>query len=511
MSTPLGSPIQSPSMQGLTPTHAPAVDGMQLSPIPPLNDPMECLAPERQQSMPNVAITSMKPFQPHENYTTAAATLPASCPGGAIESKVVSDLVKNLKTYNTSENHVEASMKAFINDHLEQLGVASATPKIIEGGGVWGASGAPVFRVLGENGSLVAIAKGFLNANELAQEMRAEGLLKGFSLQHSQVPQGLGVGSCFARGEAYYLMLQTVAPGKPLHQHLDAVGKSEDRELSMQVATTAVRQTATALAELHTLHTADRASDASVKLMTADLISQLSKVKINLKNASLPGVDFKDLKSPNPVIADRVTAFVNHTSDKFKANPGPGAILHGDAHPGNFFYDASNNALTMIDLPSSSRSCDGEKGLMSAAWDSQMFKFRIAESMVRADQGTLLEGLTKEEVRHLEKTFDEAYAAAGGAALLTPESMQFAKLNRVLTSLVQLSTQLKSFPSNEAPERGMIINMIAYRMEMLTDMMQGFEAPKGPAVSSATNEDRMQPTMPFPSRRGPIAPRGRGS
>jgi len=481
MNDPLNLPLTPPATQA-APTLAP-VGGLQLQAVTPSNVSVtESAAPQREHAMPEVPITSLKPYSP--NYETAQAQIPQTCANGAMDTKAGYQLVLNLKDYNTDKNSVNESMEVFVKDHLAQLppGTTSVDCKPLLGGGTKGVSGAPVFTVHDQNGQLIGFAKGFLKHTELAEEMRAQRTIQGFGLKESATSQGLGVGKCHIQGATpkddkyYFLMLQSVASGKGIDDHLDAVSKSGNREEAMQVALNAVTKTAKAMAELHTQRPSAKAAPANCKGMTLDLNSQLTTaknvltVKQGVKTTAkldLPGIDLSMFTADKPVPGDAISALANRTNMALAKDPGKGAVVHGDAHPGNFFYNASSGSLTMIDLPSSSRSFDGNVGLLPGAWDSELFKNRIVDSMVRIDDSG--EGLTGPEVDQLQKAFDEAYVSAGGEPP-TAIMRQFSQLHSTLKSLARFSKLLESHPTDSI-ERTLIIEQIASRIDTLKNIL----------------------------------------
>lgn len=461
-------------------------------------------APERLQKMPEVPITSIKVVNAY--LECAKALVPQNCENGILLSSTTTNFTNVLKEYNTEIKSAKASMEAFVNDHLDMLppGTTSVSLHLVSGGGTKGVSGAPVFVVRDQNGSAVAIGKGFLKADEMIEELRSQETMKSLNLKESSTPQALGVGKCFIKGvpqdarklmseedraklvntpekdTAYYLMLQTVASGRGVDDHLAAVGGADDRDQAMQTALSAVSQTAKAMAELHTKKpSAAKITPTACKMMTPDLNRQLMIVKQNLTRKegmktvaalTIPGVDFSILTADKPVPGDVVTAMCNRTNQELPKDPGKGAIVHADAHPGNFYFEEGSGTLSMIDLPSSSRSFDGNEGLLPAAWDSILFKLKIADSMVRSDNDGVEEGLTSDEVNRLEEAFDKAYQEAGGEPP-TPIMDQFCRLDRVLSSLAQFSTLLKLHPGS-TPEGVRIEKHIGYRMQMLHQILK---------------------------------------
>ncbi|MCE5318369.1 MAG: phosphotransferase [Parachlamydia sp.] len=473
----IGFPIQPPLSSPISPPPVPGKEELQMAAVDPSKVPSSYAsqAPERQIIAPDVSITSIAPFQPRSNYTEIQKLIPQKCDNGAIP--VTNNFVMRLKEYSNTEKSLLKTMQAFVSDHLAPGTTVLIDP--VRGGGTKGVSGDPVFTVRGTTGNIIAIAKGFLSKdakNEFAQEMRAQQFLGNLGLQESTTPQGLGVGMCSVmvreevRGKETFvekrcfLMLQSVAPGQGVDDYLAEVGTSDDRTQAMETAKSAVKQTAKALAELHQAKANQEATPITSKQITTHLSQKLSILENHAKTLSLPGIDFKNLKRATITSPSFVRVFSEQISREFLSHPGKGSILHGDAHPGNFFYDAETNKLTMIDLPSSSPTYDGTNGLMSSAWDSQNFVFKIANNRMN--------GMTSKEVSELERTFKDTYREAlRGSILTTPEAEKLAALDKVINSLAYYTTVINDHPSDADPERARILDMIAYRMEELDLLM----------------------------------------
>lgn len=469
----IGSPIEPPLSSNLIPpSFALANEGLKLAPVNPSTVPSTYAsqAPERQTILPDVSITAIAPFQPSSNYREIQKLIPEKCVNGVIPS--VASLVMGLKEYTHAEKSLLKTMQAFVNENLGP----GTTLKPVLGGGTKGVSGDPVFTVRGSSGNIIAIAKGFLSMNDLVNEMRAQHLLETLGLRESMGAQGLAVGMCsivikektsgkeMVVEKRCFLMLQSFASGQGVDDYLAAVGTSDDRAQAMEAAKAAVKQTAKALGELHLARASQTATPITCKQITAHLSQKLSILENHAKTLLLPGIDFKILKRPTITSSTPLRVFAEKLSHEFLSNPGKGSILHGDAHPGNFIYDATTNQLTMIDLPSSSTTYDGTNGLMTSAWDSQSFTYKIALNTKN--------GMTLEEVKELEKTFKDAYQQALGGTLTTPEAEKLVALDKVIDSLVHYTTILKEHPRDADPERARILDMIAYRMNELDLLMK---------------------------------------
>lgn len=135
-------------------------------------------------------------------------------------------------------------------------------------------------------------------------EVRALNTLKKIPFSHFHCVKLLGTSCAEIAGEHRLVLAETVAKGETLNQLIKDYGKmtssSGKKELSAKIEA-GMRETGAALAELH-------------------------------------------VKSP------KSKANANYLSSYNGYLPGPYGIIHGDAHPGNIFYDATSGEVTFIDF-----------------------------------------------------------------------------------------------------------------------------------------------------------------
>jgi uncharacterized protein (DUF2252 family) len=102
--------------------------------------------------------------------------------------------------------------------------------------------------------------------------------------------------------------------------------------------------------------------------------------------------------------------------EAFLDNPGGAALTHGDAHPGNFFYDP-RVGTTLIDTPNLYFSMDEKRN--PAGFPARDVA-KLYQSLAIAGRGS---GLSPEEALRLQRAFLQAYSDAGG--LLTDEAFAY--------------------------------------------------------------------------------------
>jgi hypothetical protein len=392
----------------------------------------------------------------------------------AISRQTVSSFIASLDDYSVSSNNFTGALQLFLDKNTPYFfpDTPQVTPHLIQAGGTKGVSGAGVFVIRDQQQKVCAIVKGFLSAEELIQEIRAQGMLSELSLTQSTFPPALQIGKCTADRQIY-LMLQKVADGEGLDDmFVPFISKQllpTERKEQLAFLEQALCQTAKALAELHSTRIQTRADAQGVQLMIQNLVQELTALRKETKSPYLEDIVFdtpvSQSKNPKTSLVD----FVNYTIDEFKAEPGPGVIVHGDAHQGNFFYERVKRVVTLIDLPTMSRSFSASgQGLMTPEWDVQLFAEKIPDV---AKVGT---ALTPDEASALKKVFKKTYRTFTPHIHTSAAAKRLCKLNRILTVIVKRIQALKEHPSDEDPKKRMIERIITDRKASLKKMMMGY-------------------------------------
>jgi aminoglycoside phosphotransferase (APT) family kinase protein len=119
----------------------------------------------------------------------------------------------------------------------------------------------------------------------------------------------------------------------------------------------------------------------------------------------------------------------------FEANPGGSAIVHGDAHPGNFFYQRGTG-VTIIDTPTVHFSMNaGGTAIGSPSRDVSYFLQKVA-GFGRSYK------LRSDEVAALQSAFRRGYAAGGGMRL-TREADEFFRARTVIGEFIDLAKKVR--------------------------------------------------------------------
>ena len=133
---------------------------------------------------------------------------------------------------------------------------------------------------------------------------------------------------------------------------------------------------------------------------------------------------------------EQLKAKVNSLIREVGQNPGSSALIHGDAHPGNFFYDP-NEGLTLIDTPTLSQSIGADGYPVGPpARDFGNFEQKLANFGQRYE-------LAPDEIRQLQQAFRQAYQSAGGASM-TEEAIRFFRVRAALGEVIKTINQADS-------------------------------------------------------------------
>jgi len=114
--------------------------------------------------------------------------------------------------------------------------------------------------------------------------------------------------------------------------------------------------------------------------------------------------------------------FETHYQDLYQEmlrHPSPCGFLHGDAHPGNFFFDEESQRLTMIDMDAITLSVS-HRGTPAGP---SVFDYIFASESCRI-YGTL-HGLSDQEIRELTIAFEESYLDEIGDLFPSEQSIRY--------------------------------------------------------------------------------------
>lgn len=201
---------------------------------------------------------------------------------------------------------------------------------------------------------------------------------------------------------------------------------SAQSDFEFSIAKKAVQKTAMAIAELH-IKTQDSAKNMTLQ-PTARLLHEQKKLKTSVNQEGV----LRELNRKGWLTdaeEESLTEIVDAKADSIlKVIPHAVAVVHGDFHPGNVFYNSLKNTSQFIDLQTLSWSLLPD-GHLDVNADVSKFYEGIASN-------GLAGGLSRENVRELQKLFLDQYLESTGfvrAKLLA--TLDFYRLRYAMVNL----------------------------------------------------------------------------
>ncbi len=345
-------------------------------------------------------------------------------PEGLVDNTVVASLIDSLPTIDPTRTG-DVALVVFVSEALGQ----EASLSRVGGTGAKGRSGAPVYLVRGESDEVVAIAKIFPKAEEFVRELSSLERLRSREFTRFTVPDPLAVGVIHTLEGPAGVLVSAVAAGRPIDDIIADAGQSQgaEREQRLAVLSQAVADTATALAELHTR------PEGSGRPVAGSYLNFHTALARRLADAVLADrFLYEDLGG---LRVDELSRRVDDAIVASRRDPGRAALVHGDAHPGNFFWDPSRG-VTFIDTPTFHYSVDDHGNpIASPERDVSNFEQRLAH------YGRVFH-LASDEVGRLHETFISSYRAAGGAEP-NGDTLRMFAARSVLNKLLQIGEEVR--------------------------------------------------------------------
>lgn len=282
-------------------------------------------------------------------------------------------------------------LEAFVRAHMGlegpiELSAPTTTPL----------SGDQVYLVR-QAGNIVAVVKVFASRSASATLVNELGGAEAVGRLGLARSAPVGAHGAFRAGPGEMVYLMEAAIGRDVYAALSAVGRArgaEARGRAMVEAQADVVAVAEAMGELHRV---SRTPSVAPETSVYDVVG--ARRMLEGLRADLSGDVYQSLLSHFERLAPAV-----------EGGGGPGALTHGDAHPGNFFV--RNGRVTLIDLETAMYSLDPQgRGAGNPAADIG----RFLEAM-RLNNVTRGHNLTGGELAALERAFVDAYARESGLA-----------------------------------------------------------------------------------------------
>jgi Ser/Thr protein kinase RdoA (MazF antagonist) len=290
-----------------------------------------------------------------------------------------------------------------------------------------GESGAPVYFVRDGQGDLAAVLKIFPKVEEMVRELSALDRLGSAEFTRFRTPAVLGVAVVDLPGGTAGAAVFSVAPGRSVYDMITELSQATPAERPAAFARLrqAVGESGAALAELHSR---PAGSGGPVDQGFLDFNHGLARREL----AAV--LDHRDVLVDHGVDVDELGRRVDEALGAALATPGGAGLMHGDAHPGNIFWDPSAR-VTFIDIS------HGHFGMDSAGAPIGSPARDVANMVERLAHFAGEAGYEWHETRDLQSAFHDAYQRSGGPAIpeaaLTGFAVRFA-LRDVLDTLTKL-------------------------------------------------------------------------
>jgi aminoglycoside phosphotransferase (APT) family kinase protein len=368
----------------------------------------------------------------------AAATRTAT---GEVDPDALAELMASLP-YVPREDE---AMMLFVGRSVNATG--EVTLVAIASGGAHGVSGAPVSLITVPDPAagpgkrkVVAVLKVFPKPAEFAMEMSALARLEQIRLRNGQAVSVLAVARTSIDGKPAGVLISTAAPGQELGTTMEEVARAKGEERRRLFAETqeAVEATGRTLAELHAATGSDHKPSSSYM---ARYIDSMRNILSNLE-------PMQDLIDEFGVDLGTLRAHAEQLILRFEANPGGSAIVHGDAHAGNFFYQRGTD-ITMIDTPTVHFSMDADGGATGSPSRDVSYFLRTVAVFGQSFN------LNPDEVAALQRAFQLGYAEGGGPPL-TPEADKFFRARIIIGEFIAMAKRVHNTKAPEStvePER----------------------------------------------------------
>jgi Phosphotransferase enzyme family len=356
-------------------------------------------------------------------FTTSQASKRAArtqTPTGDVDADALARLMDALPVVPRRRPEMVAFAGAAVN--------ASGAVNLVPAKG--GYSGADVLLIMDAAGRLRGALKLFRSHEQFAMELSAMHRLGKLRIVGGRAVSPLDVARTSRRRDASGMVVSTAAEGVDVEKMMHETGgapKGPERRRMMRELRAAVAGIGRTLAGLHTAPpgSGGAVSSAFLRRHIGEMLDRRSKLAMYRPHLASVGIDVLELQS-------RIDTLV----DGLRANPGGSSLVHGDSHPGNYFFNA-RTGVTIIDVTTLHFSIDARGRPMGApSRDVANFAQQIAHYSVALK-------LTSSEVTALQNEFRRAYKAGGGTGT-TREADAFFRARTSLGWLMRVMEKLRT-------------------------------------------------------------------
>ncbi|CAF0987453.1 unnamed protein product [Adineta steineri] len=349
----------------------------------------------------------------------------------------IEDLLDMAIKCRTADGSVDSSGMSLLLDKLEEIdNTDDALIKFTEavlggvqvklqknsGGGAKGRSGAAIYFVY-DGSAMVAVCKKFPTSEELVRELSSLSRLRKPEFTRFKIPAPLAAAK-IKDSDYAGVLVSRVAQGQSIADLIDSITKattiSARKNILNQLQNASV-DIARALAELHT-----EPDSSGVFALRSYLIESINRAR---RLVSVVAKEHAKLQDIVDLDIDKVHNQLEHLIEECLCEQSKAAIVHGDAHPGNLFWD-STAGVTFIDTPSLHYSMDSMgKPIGTPERDIASFEGRLVELCRKA-------GISENESKSFRNSFLKEYHARNDASL-SEKKLKFFQLRFALGELVQ--------------------------------------------------------------------------
>jgi hypothetical protein len=381
--------------------------------------------PQQDLSLISKALSGPTTLAPTDVDGALALAVDSRTPDGGVDSAAVGRLVDALPVIDVLGAPSGTALADFVS---HALGRDDLRLVPVEGPGAKGQSGAPVSLIRDGSGAVIAIAKTFPNAAEFVRELSSLQRLASPEFTRVHIPDPLAVAVTHTPQGPAGVLVTTAAPGRAIDDMITAAGTAHGIERSQRLAelSTAISDTAAALAELHTGPTG-----SGGRVDPGYLDFHLGEARRGMDRVMGARELYESLDLP----VDDLSRRLDEAIALARQHELGAALVHGDAHPGNFFWHPQHG-VTFIDTPTFHFSMD-DTGSPIASPERDISNFQQ-----RLDHYGRRLGLEQAEITQLQSTFLQVYRDAGGAHL-DAEAMNVFNARSVLNKLLDIGRRVQ--------------------------------------------------------------------
>ncbi|CAF0986594.1 unnamed protein product [Adineta steineri] len=396
---------------------------------------------EQTSTSENESFSEMVPL---EMYDYQEASMLSQSEGTYSVGQKIDDLLDMAIKCRTADGSVDPPGMSLLLDKLEEidntddalikftkavLGGVQVKLQKNSGGGAKGRSGAAIYFVY-DGSAMVAVCKKFPTSEELVRELSSLSRLREPEFTCFKIPAPLAAAK-IKDSDYAGVLVSKVAQGESIADLIDSITKATTisaRKNILNQLQKAVVDIARALAQLHT----EPIGSGNLAL-NSYLTKSINRVR---HLVSVVAKEHAKLQDIFVFKIDEVRQQLDHLIEECCCEQSKAAIVHGDAHPGNLFWDSSVG-VTFIDTPSLHYSMDSMgKPIGTPERDIASFEGRLVELCRKA-------GISENESKSFRDTFLNNYDAEKGGSL-SEKKLKFFQLRFVLGELVQACNNERS-------------------------------------------------------------------